>query len=88
MTRGIEVDPLASRATLAPLLADLEARYARLSSELGRARESQLREVLRAFAGQEIDRLLRLAARRVPPDFACRTWKLAVARTLVADAPR
>ncbi len=55
MTRGIEVDPLASRATLAPLLADLEAQHSRLSSELGRARESQLRETLRAFAGQEVD---------------------------------
>ena len=55
MTRGIEVDPLASRSALAPLLADLEAQHARLSSELGRARESQLREALRAFAGQEVD---------------------------------
>ncbi len=55
MTRGIEVDPLASRATLAPLLADLEAQHSRLSSELGRARESQLRKTLRAFAGQEVD---------------------------------
>jgi len=55
MTRGIEVDPLASRAALAPLLADLEAQHARLSSELGRARESQLRETMRAFAGQEMD---------------------------------
>ena len=55
MTRGIEVDPMASRATLAPLLADLEAQQARLSAELGRARESQLRELLRIFAGQEVD---------------------------------
>jgi len=55
VTRGIEVDPLADRAALAPLLADLEAQHARLSSELGRARESQLREALRAFAGQEVD---------------------------------
>ena len=55
MTRGIEVDPLASRTALAPLLADLEAQHARLSAELGRARESQLREQVRAFAGQEID---------------------------------
>lgn len=55
MTRGIEVDPLASRAVLAPLLTDLEAQHARLSSELGRARESQLREALRAFDGQEVD---------------------------------
>ena len=55
MTRGIEVDLLANRAVLAPLLADLEAQHTRLSSELGRARESQLRESLRAFAGQEVD---------------------------------
>jgi hypothetical protein len=55
MARGIEVDLRASRAVLTPLLADLEAQHARLSSELGRARESQLREALRAFAGQEVD---------------------------------
>ena len=55
MTRGIEVDPLASRAALAPLLANLEAQHARLSAELGRARESQVRETMRAFAGQEVD---------------------------------
>jgi hypothetical protein len=55
MTRGIEVDLRASRAALTPLLADLEAQHARLSSELGRARESQLREALRAFSGQEVD---------------------------------
>jgi predicted transcriptional regulator len=55
MTRGIEVDPLASRAALVPLLADLEAGQARLSAELGRARESQARELLRAFAGQSVD---------------------------------
>lgn len=55
MTRGIEVDTLASRAALAPLLVDLEAQHARLSSELGRARESQLRETLRGFAGQTVD---------------------------------
>jgi hypothetical protein len=55
MTRGIEVDPLAGRAALAPLLTDLEARRARLSTELGRARESQVRELLRSFAGQSVD---------------------------------
>lgn len=55
MTRGIEVDPLASRAVLAPLLADLEAQHARLSAELGRARESQVRESMRSFAGQEVN---------------------------------
>ena len=55
MTRGIEVDPLASRVALAPLLANLEAQHARLSAELGRARESQVREAMRAFAGQEVE---------------------------------
>ena len=53
--RGIEVDPFADRATLAPLLADLEEEHARLSTELGRARESQVRETMRSFAGQEVD---------------------------------
>lgn len=55
MARGIEVDPTASRAALAPLLADLEAQQVRLSAELGRARESQVREMLRLFAGQSVD---------------------------------
>lgn len=55
MTRGVELDLFASRAALAPLLADLEAQHARLSAELGRARESQLREALRSFAGQMVD---------------------------------
>ncbi len=55
MARGIEVDPTASRAALAPLIADLEAQQVRLSWELGRARESQVREMLRLFAGQEVD---------------------------------
>jgi DNA-binding IclR family transcriptional regulator len=55
MTRGVEADPTASHAVLAPLLADLEAQQVRLSTELGRARESQVRELLRRFAGQEVD---------------------------------
>lgn len=55
MTRGVEADPSAGHAALAPLLADLEAQHMRLSTELGRARESQVRELLRAFAGQEVN---------------------------------
>ena len=55
ITRGIEVDPSASRATLAPLLADLEAERFRLTTELGRAREAQVRELLRSFAGQTVE---------------------------------
>ncbi len=55
MTRGIEIDLLASRAALAPLLADLEAGHAALTTELGRARESQVRELLRSFAGQSVE---------------------------------
>ncbi len=54
LIRGLEVDVTASRKTLAPLVADLEAQQARLTSELGVAKESQLRELMRAFAGQVV----------------------------------
>ncbi len=55
VTQGIEVDPAASRATLAPLLADLEAERFRLATELGAAKEAEVRELLRGFAGQTVD---------------------------------
>jgi DNA-binding IclR family transcriptional regulator len=61
-TRGIEVDPLATRSALAPLLSDLESQLSRLSTELGVAKESQVREVLRRMAGQEVDGALLGAA--------------------------
>ncbi len=54
-TRGIEVDAFASRTVLSPLLADLEAQYSRLSTELGLAQESSVRELLRRLAGREVD---------------------------------
>jgi len=54
-TRGIEVDPFATRTALAPLLADLEARHSRLSTELGLAKESQVRELLLRLAGRQVD---------------------------------
>ena len=54
-TRGIEVDSFATRTALAPLLADLEARHSRLSTELGLAKESQVRELLRRLAGRQVD---------------------------------
>lgn len=66
MTRGIEADPTASHAALAPLLVDLEAQQVRLSVELGRARESQVRELLRRFAGQEVDGAWLGVSGRVP----------------------
>ena len=53
--RGIEVDPFATRSALAPLIVDLEARHSRLATELGRVKESQVREVLRQLAGQQVD---------------------------------
>jgi hypothetical protein len=55
VTRGVEVDPFASPGTLTPLLDDLEARHNRLATELGLAKESQVRELLRRFAGQEVE---------------------------------
>ena len=54
-TRGIEVDAFASRTVLSPLLADLEAQYSRLSTELGLAQESSVRELLRRLAGRKVD---------------------------------
>lgn len=56
--RGIEVDPFATRSALAPLIVDLEARHSRLATELGRAKESQVREVLRQLAGRQVDGVL------------------------------
>lgn len=54
-TKGIEVDPIATGSALAPLVSDLESRLSRLSTELGVAKESQVREVLRRLAGQQVD---------------------------------
>lgn len=54
-TRGVEVDPFASRTALTPLLSDLEARHSRLATELGLAKKSQVRELLRRLAGQQVD---------------------------------
>ena len=62
VTKGIEVDPLATRRTLAPLLSDLESQLSRLSTELGVAKESQVREILRRMAGQQVDGALLGAA--------------------------
>ncbi|MBU1661454.1 MAG: winged helix-turn-helix domain-containing protein, partial [Chloroflexi bacterium] len=56
--RGIEVDPFATRSALAPLIVDLEARHSRLATELGRAKESQVREVLRQLAGRQVNGVL------------------------------
>ena len=55
LIRGIEIDIDAPRSSLTPLLAELEAQQAPLSTELGRAQESRIRELLRSFSGQSID---------------------------------
>ena len=55
LIRGIEIDIDAPRSSLTPLLAELEAQQAHLSTELGHAQESRIRELLRSFSAQSID---------------------------------
>lgn len=54
-TRGIEVTPATPPVDLMTLMEELDLLYQRAVSELGLAKESQVREMLRAFAGQAID---------------------------------
>lgn len=53
-TRGIELDGFPRREELAQLLANLTERFARTAMQLGRAKESEVRELLRALAGQTL----------------------------------
>ncbi len=54
-TKGIEIDPSPMRETLFHLIHELEEKFQRLSSELGRAKESEIRELITHFNGQEVD---------------------------------
>jgi len=54
-TKGIEIDPSPMRETLSDLVRELEEKFQSLSSELGRAKESEVRELIANFNGQEID---------------------------------
>ena len=53
-TRGIEIDGFPRREDLARLLADLTERFQRTATQLGRAKESEVRELLRALAGRTL----------------------------------
>lgn len=54
-TRGIEVPPSTPPVDLPALLDHLDHLYQQTAAQLGLARESQVRELLRAFAGQTVN---------------------------------
>jgi len=54
-TKGIEIDHSPRRETLSDLIRELEEKFQRLSSELGRAKESEIRELITYFNQQELD---------------------------------
>jgi len=53
-TRGIEVDSFPRRQDVWDLVSHLDEQFQRSSTELGRAKESQIGELLRRFAGQRV----------------------------------
>jgi len=69
-SRGIEVDAFPRWKDLEGLVADLAERFQRVSTQLGRAKESEVRELLRNLAGQTVDgALLGQAGTLAIPDF-------------------
>lgn len=54
-SRGIEVDAFPRWEDLEGLVADLAERFQRVSTQLGRAKESEVRELLRNLAGRTVD---------------------------------
>jgi len=52
---GLQLTGLPSPKILANLVAELMEKYERVANELGLAKESQVRELLQAFDGQEVD---------------------------------
>jgi len=58
VTRGVEVTPATPPVDLMVLIEELDLLYQRVTTELGLAKESQVREILRAFAGQTVDAAL------------------------------
>jgi len=52
---GLQLTGLPSQKILSNLVAELMEKYERVANELGLAKESQVRELLQAFAGQEVD---------------------------------
>jgi len=53
-TQGIEVDPFPKEEKLADLVGDLSERFQRVSSQLGVAKESEVRELLRQLGGETV----------------------------------
>ncbi|MBL7163815.1 MAG: restriction endonuclease [Anaerolineales bacterium] len=53
-SKGLEMDAFPRREDLAGLVRDLEERFQRTATDLGRAKEAQVRELLRMFSGQLI----------------------------------
>ena len=52
---GLQLTGLPSQKVLANLVAELMEKYERVANELGLAKESQVRELLQTFHGQEVD---------------------------------
>jgi DNA-binding transcriptional ArsR family regulator len=53
-SKGIELDAFPRREDLAGLVADLEERFQRAAGELGRAKEAEVRELMRRFSSQVV----------------------------------
>jgi len=53
-SKGIEMDAFPRRADLAGLVSDLEERFQHAAGELGRAKEAEVRELMRRFRGQVV----------------------------------
>ncbi len=54
-SQGVEVDTFPRREDLERLVADLSERFQRVSSQLGRAKESSVRELLRNLSGRTVE---------------------------------
>lgn len=52
--RGVEVESFPRRQTLEALVADLAERFQRVSTQLGQAKESEVREILRHVSGKVV----------------------------------
>jgi hypothetical protein len=67
---GLQLTGLPSQKVLSNLVAELMEKYERVANELGLAKESQVRELLQAFSGQEVDgKLLGIRGRVHLPAF-------------------
>jgi len=53
-TKGVSIDGFPRQEELKALVADLAERFARASTQLGRAKESEVRELLRKLAGRTV----------------------------------